>query len=219
MPFASRYAVILPLLFAIGCSSVRSAYYDAWESMGYAKRERLADNVKAAKDEQVEAKEQFQTALEQFKALVNFDGGNLEKTYNQLNDEYEACVSQADDVKSRIQAVKNVSAALFAEWDGEIKEMSEASLKASSTKLRDDTKRSYDEMIARMNAAAASMDPVLEKFKNRVLYLKHNLNAAAIASLKTEEAKIGADIDKLLNDMNASIARADAFIAEIQPPK
>jgi hypothetical protein len=211
--------LVLPLVFIVGCSTARSVYYNAWESMGYAKRERLVDNVKAAREEQVEAKQQFTSALEQFKTVVNFDGGDLEKMYNKLNDEYEACVSQAEDVRSKIKGVKNVSAAMFDEWSGEIDEMSDESLKASSTKLLNDTKASYGTMIDRMDTAAASMDPVLTKFKDRVLFIKHNLNAKAIASLQGTETALGSEIDKLIADMEASIQEADAFIAEIQPEK
>ncbi len=217
MPRLNRTILALPLIFVLGCQTARSYYYDAWESMGYAKRERLVDNVKAAKEEQVEAKQQFTTALEQFKTVVNFDGGDLEKMYNKLNTEYEACVDQAAEVKSKVQGVKNVSKALFEEWNTEIKEMSDESLKASSIKLRDDTNASYQKMITRMDAAAASMDPVLTKFKDRVLFIKHNLNAKAIASLQGTETQLGSDIDKLIADMEASIREADAFIAEIQP--
>jgi ElaB/YqjD/DUF883 family membrane-anchored ribosome-binding protein len=209
--------ILLMVATMVGCSSARKAYYNAWESMGYAKRERLVDNVKAAREEQVQAKQEFATALEQFKSIVNFDGGDLEKTYNKLNKQYEACVDQADDVKSKISGVKNVSAALFSEWTSEINEISDASLKASSTKLRDDTKRSYDEMITRMDSAAASMEPVLMSFKDRVLFIKHNLNAKAIASLKGTEVELGGQIDNLIKEMERSIAEADAFIKEIQP--
>ena len=69
------------------------------------------------------------------------------------------------------------------------------------------------------HAAAGSMDPVLTRFKNRVLFLKHNLNAQAIASLKGTELELGADIDNLIREMNAAIAQADAFINEVQPKK
>lgn len=209
--------VLLMVATMVGCSSARKMYYNAWESMGYAKRERLVDNVKAAREEQVQAKQEFATALEQFKSVVNFDGGDLEKTYNKLNKQYEACDDQAGEVRSKIAGVKNVSAALFSEWTSEINEMSDASLKASSTKLRDDTKRSYDQMITRMDSAAASMDPVLKSFKDRVLFIKHNLNAKAIASLKGTEVELGGQIDKLIKEMEKSIAEADAFIKEIQP--
>src|SRR5436190_9330572 len=84
-----------------GCATTRSLYYDTWEKFGYAKRERLVDDVKAARQQQVEAKQQFSSALEQFKTVVNFQGGDLEKLYTKLNDQYEACESQAGDVRSK----------------------------------------------------------------------------------------------------------------------
>ncbi|HWI60080.1 MAG TPA: DUF2959 family protein, partial [Bacillota bacterium] len=57
------------------------------------------------------------------------------------------------------------------------------------------------------------MEPVLTRFHDQVLYLKHNLNAAAIASLKGESVDIQNEISKLLQDMNTAIAQADKFIS------
>src|SRR5687768_9576841 len=93
---------VLFVLVLTGCSTSREMYYNAWEKFGYAKRERLVDNVKEARQEQVEAKQQFANALEQFRSVVNFQGGDLEKVYNKLNDQYETCESQAGEVKSKI---------------------------------------------------------------------------------------------------------------------
>ena len=212
---------VLPLLLAAclagGCATTRSAYYNAWEKFGYAKRERLVDNVKAARQEQVEAKKQFASALDQFKSVVNFQGGNLENVYNKLNKEYQRCESQAGEVHSKIDSVKNVAQALFAEWEGEVGQIKDdPSLQRKSRELLDRTRSNYKEMVDRMDTAAATMDPVLTKFKNRVLFIKANLNAAAIASLKGTELELGGDIEKLIREMEASIAEADAFIAEIQ---
>lgn len=58
---------------------------------------------------------------------------------------------------------------------------------------------------------------MLNAFRDRVLYLKHNLNARAIASLRAERAKVEADIGALVDDMNRSIREADAFIKEMAP--
>lgn len=212
--------VLALLALAAGCQTARTAYYNAWEGMGYAKRERLVDNVKAAQKEQSDAKKEFANALEQFKSVLNFDGGDLEKTYGRLNTAYDRCSAQADDVKSKVGSVKNVADALFKEWQAEIKQMKDdESLQASSQRLLDQTKSGYGEMIGRMDAAAATMDPVLTKFHNRVLFLKHNLNAQAIASLKGTELELGAEIDKLIREMEASIAEADSFIAQVTPAK
>ena len=218
MTAARRTILALFLLsLASGCAKTRSMYYNTWEKFGYAKRERLVDNVKAARSEQVQAKKEFASALEQFKSVVNFQGGDLEAMYNKLNKAYERSESQAGDVKSKIQSVKNVAQALFKEWEGEIGQMQgDPSLQSQSRSLLDRTRGSYNEMVTRMDSAAGTMDPVLSKFKNRVLFIKHNLNAQAIASLKGTELELGGDIDRLIKEMNASIQEADAFIKEVQ---
>ena len=217
-----QYSLVLTCVAALagGCATTRKAYYNAWEKFGYAKRERLVDNVKAARQEQVQAKQEFASALEQFKSVVHFEGGALEALYNKLNKEYQRCESQTGEVKTKIQSVKNVAGALFQEWEqeaGQIKD--DPSLQQQSRALLQRTRGSYNEMIQRMDAAAATMDPVLTKFRNRVLFIKHNLNAQAIASLKGAELEMGGDIERLIREMEASIAEADAFIAEVQGKK
>ena len=111
------------VVLSSGCGTTRKAYYNTWEKFGYAKRERLVDNVKAARQEQVEAKKQFASALDQFKSVVNFQGGDLENLYNKLNKEYQRCEGQAGDVRSKIASVKNVATALFDEWEDEVKQI------------------------------------------------------------------------------------------------
>jgi hypothetical protein len=53
---------------------------------------------------------------------------------------------------------------------------------------------------------------VLSQFCDQVLYLKHNLNAAAIGSLRGTADTIQGDLQRLLKQMNASIAEADKFV-------
>ena len=52
----------------------------------------------------------------------------------------------------------------------------------------------------------------LSVFRDQVLYLKHNLNAKALASLQDESARIEMDVNALLKDLSAAIAEADRFI-------
>jgi hypothetical protein len=63
-----------------------------------------------------------------------------------------------------------------------------------------------------VRTAESSMAPVLAQLNDHVLYLKHNLNAAAIGSLKGEAGSIQTQIEQLIQRRNASIAEADAFI-------
>jgi hypothetical protein len=208
-------ALLAPL--AGGCATTRSAYYNAWEKFGYAKRDRLVNNVKSARDEQDKAKQQFSSALDQFKSVVNVQGGDLEATYNKLNKSYEGCEDRASAVNSKIASVKNVGVALFDEWKGEVAQMKDdPSLQSKSQALYDKTHENYDQMVSRMDTAAASMTPVLTHFKNHVLYIKANVNAQALASLAGTEVQLGGEIDNLIKEMEASIAEADKFISQIE---
>ena len=66
-----------------------------------------------------------------------------------------------------------------------------------------------------MKKASASMDPVLEKLRDQVLFLKHNLNAQALGSLDQQADLLQTDVTRLIEDMQASISEADRFIAEM----
>jgi hypothetical protein len=63
-----------------------------------------------------------------------------------------------------------------------------------------------------MRRAESKIDPVLSAFRDQVLYLKHNLNARAIASLQTELLTVETDVANLVREMEKAISEADGFI-------
>jgi hypothetical protein len=63
------------------------------------------------------------------------------------------------------------------------------------------------------------MEPVLSVFRDHVLFLKHNLNAQAIASLRGDLAEVEADVGALIREMEAAIAESEAFLARMQAPR
>ncbi len=211
---SSHRSALLATLLAVltlvpACSSM---YYGMMENFGVEKREILADRVVEGRDEQEEAKEQFVSALEAFKAVASFDGGELEAVYEQLNTEYERCVDKADDVTGRIQSIESVAEALFEEWEEDNALISDPDLRRGDAKRRDDTMDRYDQLIAAMKKAESKMQPVLVKFRDQVLYLKGALNAQAIASLQDDALEIQSDVDALIAEMETSINEANAFI-------
>jgi len=196
-----------------GCQSM---VYKAWETVGVEKRDLLVDRVEDARDAQADAGEQFQTTLEQFRSVVEFDGGDLEKLYNRLNGEYEDSVTRAERVRERIAAVEDVAGALFREWEGELEQYSSAELRNQSRRMLDQTRTRYRDMLAAMQRAERSIQPVLDSFQDQVLFLKHNLNARAVASIRSELTTIERETADLLAAMQSSIAEADAFIESLQ---
>ena len=212
-----RHAKWIVLLTAvISLTACETVVYDALEKVGYHKRDILIDRIDAAQASQTEGQEQFKSALEQFKSVINFDGGDLEVTYDQLNDEYEASVDAADEIHDRIDSVKNVADALFDEWQEELEQYSNASLRRDSERQLKNTRRRYSKVLGAMRRAEKAIDPVLASLKDNTLYLKHNLNARAIASLKNELGTVDNDVNALLTAMQQAINESNAFIDELR---
>jgi hypothetical protein len=207
--FGQLVAAMTLLLFLSGC---QSAYYNTLEKVGIHKRDLMVDRVEDARDAQEKAKEQFQSALEQFSSVVQFSGGDLEKKYNKLKDVYDACEDRAEQVRDRLEKVESVSEALFDEWEDELGEYSSDRLREDSRKKLKATRRDYERLMKAMKKAEKKIHPVLVAFHDQVLYLKHNLNAQAISSLKNELVSIEDNVAGLVQEMEISIREAEQFI-------
>lgn len=201
--------LVCVIALLVGCST---PYYAAYELFGVYKRDLLKKHVAAARDDQQKASEQFKDALTKLKEVYQFDGGKLEQAYRELDSQYQDADSRAKTVRKRVGEVEKVGLDLFAEWEKEIGQITTPSLAEGSRRQLRETRARFDQMLEALKKAAHSMDPVLTKLHDHVLYLKHNLNAAAIASLRGEATGIQTEISNLIADMNASIAKADEFI-------
>ena len=208
--------VILSIVAASLLSACQSTYYAAAEKVGYAKRDILVGRVESARDAQVEAKEEITDALTEFRKVVSLEGGELEARYKSLASQLEDSEDAARAVSKRIRDVEDVAGALFKEWSEELAQYSSASLRARSEQQLKQTRSRYDQMIGAMRRAEGRLEPALRPLRDQVLYLKHNLNAQAIAGLKGEVAVVDAEVNRLVADLNRAIAEADRFIAGIE---
>jgi hypothetical protein len=203
----------LVFLFTNGC---QTTYYAVWEKLGKEKRHLLKDQVEKAQSEQQDASEQFKDALTRIKELYGFKGGDLEEFYNKLKSDHEESERRAEAVRTRIEKVEQVAKDLFKEWEGEIGEISNAQFRMKSRASLKDTKQRYARLRSAKTRAETSMNPVLRRLKDYVLYLKHNLNAQAIGVLKKEVGDIEVEVQGLIQDITQSIAEADSFLKTLE---
>jgi ElaB/YqjD/DUF883 family membrane-anchored ribosome-binding protein len=197
---------------AAALSSCSAAYYRALETFGIEKRDILVDRVEDARDAQNAAKDQFSSALEQYRSVVSIDGGDLEEAYDRINAAYERSDSRAQDVTNRVDAVQRVAEDLFDEWEDELDDYSDAGLRRQSERLLRDTRSQYQQVVSAMRRAESAMYPVLTLFQDQVLVLRHNLNARAIGALENELDSIERATAALIEEMERAIAEASQFI-------
>lgn len=205
--------LLLPLLLATAC---QSAYYATMEKFGVHKRDLLVDEVEEGRAEQKEAAEQFQSTYEVFRELTGFKGGDLEEVYDKLSGELEDCEEDAGDLRTHIEDIERVATDLFDEWHDELGEMEDASLRRQSETMLKDTRSRYGDLIKAMERSEDKMEPVLQAFRDHVLFLKHNLNAKAIAALQDVVVDIEDDVANLIAEMQKSIAESDEFLKAME---
>lgn len=182
------------------------------ESLGIAKREQLVSEVKDARNAQQQVKDQFASTLAEFKSITGFEGGAMERQYDKLRTEAERSTARAELVSDKVRSVERIANAMFREWDQELTQFSSENLRAASAEQLQITRGRYRELMQAMKSAESRMKPVLTAFNDQVLFLKHNLNARAIASLQNTVTELETEIAVLIEEMNASIDQANAFI-------
>lgn len=208
--------ILLFGLLVLALTSCESAYYNTMEQFGVHKRDILVERITDAQVAQQEGQEQFRDALEQFRSVVNFDGGHLEAVYEKLNKEFEDSEDAAETIRGRIKDVESVAQALFDEWTAELDLYTNQALRRESEGQLRDTRTRFERLIAAMHRAESTLDPVLDSLRDNVLYLKHNLNARAIASLRGELDSIDTNVEALIDAMQVAIAESDSFIAQMR---
>ncbi len=205
--------VCVLLIMLTSCASVQ---YSALEKVGIHKRDILVDRVEDARDAQTETREQLVTAYEELSALVGYEGGELEKKYERLSKEVERSRKATQDLDEHLSDIDRVSEDLFDEWESELDLYSSAALKADQKRKLALARRQFMTMRDRMQTARNRVDPVMAVLTDNVLFLKHSLNAQALAALRGQTAVLEGQVDALIRDMQVAIEEADAFISRMR---
>ncbi|MDH3490783.1 MAG: DUF2959 domain-containing protein [Gammaproteobacteria bacterium] len=205
--------VCVALITLTGCASVQ---YSALEKVGIHKRDILVDRVEDARDAQTETREQLVTAYEELSALVGHEGGELEKKYERLSKEVDRSQKATQDLDEHLSDIDRVSEDLFDEWESELDLYSSAALRSDQERKLAQARRQFLMMRDRMQTARNRVDPVLAVLTDNVLFLKHSLNAQALAALRGQASVLEGQVDALIRDMQVAIEEADAFISRMR---
>lgn len=211
---------LLSQLFTIVKKRFDNLYYQSRESLlGHHKRDIVVIQVEQTCNSLINTRDQFEDALQQFKNIVNINDSSLEHRYKLLQRQYDFCKSKSDDVSHRISAIEEVSASLFKEWKDELGHYHNRVLRSKSRQQLKVSKQQYSRLIRTMRKAESRIHPVLAAFKDQVLFLKHNLNAQAIAALQHEFIELSIDISQLIEVMEITINEASQFVSTLVEQK
>lgn len=216
MGMARLPRIALCCAFALTVSGCASVQYSALEKVGIHKRDILVDRVEDARDSQLETREHLVSAYEELSTLIGHDGGKLEAQYKRLDKEVERSRDSIEELDDRLSSIDRVSSDLFKEWEAELDLYNSKTLRAEQEKKLADSRRQFRVMRDRMQVARNRVDPVMAVLNDNVLYLKHSLNAQALAALRGQATLLEGEVEALIRDMQIAIDEADAFIANMR---
>lgn len=196
------------VIFAVALTGCGFSVDQFWKEP----RELLIDRVEDARDAQQETVEEFQTTMEKFKGVTHFEGGDLEQQFNTLNSAFQRSEKAAINISNRIDKVEQATDALLEEWRTELEQYHDESLRQRSEQQYTETSFQSEKLIVAMRRAEVKTKPVLDVFRDQVLFMKHNLNMQAITSLDAQTAEIETNVAGLIREMEISIAEANQFI-------
>ncbi|MDH3747997.1 MAG: DUF2959 domain-containing protein [Gammaproteobacteria bacterium] len=205
--------VCVALATMSGCASVQ---YSALEKVGIHKRDILVDRVEDARDAQSETREQVVSAYEELSELINYDGGELEEKYERLSKDVDRSRDSVDDLDGHLSDIDRVSEDLFDEWESELDLYTSAALRKDQEQKLSLARSQFARMRQRMQKARDRVDPVIAVLSDNVLFLKHSLNAQALATLRGQSTILEGQVDALIRDMKVAIDEADAFIVRMR---
>lgn len=196
----------------VACRS--STYYEAMDTVGYEKREMLVDRVEDARDAQVQAKQQLQTALYTLRRVETVPANELGELHGDLKNEVESTSDELDDLRDSISSVESVAESLFADWEEELATFESDELRRQSRQELQRTRESYRELVTALRNTEQRLQTAVPSLEEQVLFIEHAVNAGG-TPVETEELDdVREQVSSLIEELEGSIDRTQKFIDE-----
>lgn len=207
---ASIAPLALTLTFLMGC---QSAYYGTMQTFGVEKRRILRDRIVDWRDDQQEAKIEVADAYHLFTSASSDD--ELTSLYNELDKEAGRVAGSVDGVSGRIDGFEAVAVDVFQEWATGIGQIHNTDLRARSEKRLHSSRARYQRLVDSIRSAEGKMALVVTAFRDRVIFLKHNLTEQAVSDLTRSSEEIRREIQSMNRAIDVATAEADQFVAAL----
>ena len=208
-----RFGIALTALAAAGLATLATAQ----SNEGVKQVERLVkasgNTVKAIG----ETKVQLMKTMDVYNALMADDAKDRKKLYKSLQKEMDNTEKRRLKIAEEAAKMNAEADALFAQWGESAAAIENPDLRKRSEERLEATKASYAEIEAVGQKAADLYPPFMKDLQDQITYLGHDLNAAAVASLKPEAGKLNEKAKTLTRSLDDTIATANQKIGALRP--
>ncbi|HEX5137005.1 MAG TPA: DUF2959 family protein [Planctomycetota bacterium] len=145
--------------------------------------------------------------------------GDAAKAHKDLVKAVEASEDQADDLRNRIEEMQAAAAPVFDQWTKDLEAYSNPEMRQRSQARLAAARERYDAVVAAVDPLLVEYESINQSLRDHVLFLKHDMNPAAIATIQDDVRSVAKDAASLDGQFNNGRAAARAYIDSTQQSK
>lgn len=160
---------------------------------------------------------QAMDTVDAYKTLIGGEGESR-RAYRALTKELDRLDTQRERTRARAQRMQTSADELFADWEASLERISGEELNAKARQRLEDTRGRYDELIALGGEASDAFDAFAGSLRDQLVFVEHDLNAAALESLREYSPTFEEKTKKLSRKINSVVGTASRLIESIRSP-
>jgi hypothetical protein len=162
-------------------------------------------------------KAQLQKAMDAYNIVMAAETTDRKSAYSKLQKAMKAAEKNRTEISRHADEMNAEADALFQNWSASIAGISDPALRAMSEKRLVDTRVRYADIQAQSLKAGGLYTAFMTTLNDHVIFLGHDLNGSAVASLAQESAKLNALAAALYAAIDQATGAANTNIAALTP--
>jgi hypothetical protein len=208
----TRFGQVLSAVAVVAVFGARASAQDA----GVKQVEQLTKKCKGTVEAITNTKTQLQKTTDVYNGLLAEDAKDRKDLYKKLQQEMATTDKRRAEIAVRAGEMNTEADTLFKGWADSTAAISDAALRKRSEDRLTKTKASYAQIGTVGQKATDLYGPVMKALQDQVTFLGHDLNPAAIASLKPNAVKLNTSVSELVKRIDDTISTADTTCAALR---
>lgn len=203
-PFAS---VLCALALAAGCAGPSE------RSESVEQVDELLTRIERVQAETAVAKDAVHAALDELCRIVSpgFQG-DAAAEFAKFIAASERSEEQGETLRDVTEPMQEAASDVFQRWTKDMEAFGNSRLRQRSQTRLDETRTRFQGIVGATQAAQISLDAFHDDMRDLALFLRHDLNSAAVASIRTDVRALNEQIRDVDTRFDATVAAARAYV-------
>jgi len=165
----------------------------------------------------VETKIQISKTLGVYNDLRGDAVKDRRRAYRSLVKEMENCDKRVAKVREQTAGMNGDASAYFKDRGASLEKIASEDLRKLAGDRLDDSKTRFEAVLAAGRAAGEDYQALMAKLRDQVLFLGHDLNPTAVASLEKDAGELNAQAKQLFGKIDETVTSFNEYIKSLRP--